>query len=38
LVNSKNKILSENKDYAVHQEKMKKEADLLFAEKKLNLS
>ncbi len=38
LVNSKNKILSENKDYALHQEKMKKEADLLLEKKKLNLA
>jgi capsular exopolysaccharide synthesis family protein len=38
LVNSKNKSLSENKDYVVHQEKMKKEAALLLEDKKINLT
>ncbi len=38
LVNSTHKTITDNKDYAVYQEKMKKEAALLLEEKKLNLS
>ena len=37
LVNSKNKSFKENKDYAIHQEKMKQEA-LLLEENKINLA
>ncbi|MEE9445823.1 MAG: polysaccharide biosynthesis tyrosine autokinase [Cocleimonas sp.] len=38
LVNSRNKSITDNKDYAKHQDKMKKEAALLLEEKKINLA
>ena len=38
LVNSRNKSITDNKDYAKHQDKMKKEATLMLEEKKINLA
>jgi len=38
LVNSRNKSITDNKDYAKHQDKMKKEATLMLEEKKVNLA